>query len=323
MGRPEPDRSAFETAAAAPDFPDALPGPEFAKFRDEPPQMRSGARGKRGALTLGFERRGERTVLADLATRTPCLASRALHCDAAMPDMPWLFMITSTGCVLQGDRLHTGITLKAGARAHVTTQSATKVHAMDANYGLMTQTIALEDGAYLEFLPDPLLVHGGARFASRTRITIAPSATLLCSEIVQPGRKYHRSEEALAVTLLSLELAARRPDGSLLMSERLALDPQETPPRQAGVMGGFDVFANVVLLTPKANAERVAARLPAGVDFERGLAHGACWLPNDAGLIYKALGRETAQVKEAVHAFWAIARGEVAGAPIPQPFLWR
>ncbi len=310
------------TAAPAP-FAEEAPGPEFVAFQDEPPQMRSGVVGKRGMLKLGFERRGSRTILADLERRTPCLVSRALHCDAAMADMPWVFMITSTGCVLQGDRLHTDIVVKAGARAHVTTQSATKVHAMDANFGLMTQTFALEDGAYLEFLPDPLILHRGARFSSRSRITIAPTATLLYSEIAQPGRKHHRVDESLAVTLMALELEARRPDRTLLMSERLVLDPAEASPRQTGVMESFDVFANVLLLTPKASADRVAARVGAGVDLERGLAHGACSLPNDAGLIYKVLGRETAPVKEAVRAFWAVAREEIAGASIPPPFLWR
>ena len=79
----------------------------------------------------------------------------------------------------------------------------------------------------------------------------------------------------------------------------------------------------MLLLTPKTKAQRVAARLPAGVDHELGLAHGACSLPNDAGLVYKVLGRETATVKAAVRAFWAIAREECAGAEIPAPFLWR
>src|SRR5450755_2402008 len=91
----------FEAVEPAPGL---LPGPEFARFADEPPQMRSGARGKSGLLRLGLERRGDRTILADLASHSPYLTSRALHCDAAMPDCPWLFTITSSGGVLQGDR---------------------------------------------------------------------------------------------------------------------------------------------------------------------------------------------------------------------------
>ena len=161
---------------------------EFAPFQDEPPQMASGAVGKTGFLRLGFERRGEHTILAELDRRTPYMAQRPLYPDPAMPDMAWLFMITTSGCVLQGDRMALEVTLAPGARAHVTTQSATKVHSMDANYAVQTQSIALADDAYLEFLPEPLIPHRRTRFLSDTRISIAPTATLLYSEIIQPGR---------------------------------------------------------------------------------------------------------------------------------------
>ena len=54
---------------------------ELAAFQDEPPQMASGAVGKNGFLRLGFERRGDRTILADLDRRTPFMAQRALYPD--------------------------------------------------------------------------------------------------------------------------------------------------------------------------------------------------------------------------------------------------
>ena len=59
------------------------------------------------------------------------------------------------------------------------------------------------------------------------------------------------------------------------------------------------------------------------MDLANGVAFGACRLPNDAGLIFKALGRETAQVKAKVRDFWAVAREEVTGTRIPPPFFWR
>jgi urease accessory protein len=296
---------------------------EFAPYRDEPPQMRSGAVGKSGRLHLGFERRGERTVLADLESRTPYLAQRVLHCDDALPDMAWLFTITTSGCVLQGDRLALDVTLGPGARAHVTTQSATKIHSMDANFALQTQNFTLGEGAYLEFLPDPLIPHRQARFASDTRIIIDPSASMLCSEIVQPGRRHHHPDECFGVTLLSLATTAVRPGGAPLFSEKLLIEPLRNPMRQAGVMDGFDVFGNVFLCTPPENAERVLAHVNAEVDKKQGVAFGACRLPNGAGLIYKVLGRETAQVRAKVREFWEVARREITGAAIPPPFFWR
>ena len=256
---------------------------EFAPYGDEPPQMRSGAVGKSGLLRLGFERRDGRTILAELGSRTPCLAQRALHCDDALPDMAWLFMITTSGCVLQGDRLALDVSLGPRARAHVTTQSATKIHSMDANFALQTQSFVVGEGAYLEFLPDPLIPHRQARFASDTRITIDPSASMLYSEIVQPGRRHHHPDECFGVTLLSLATTAVRPGGEPLFSEKLLIEPLRNPMRQAGVMNGFDVFGNVILCTPadmrgtRAGADRRRSRQRQGRGVRRVQAAQRRW----------------------------------------------
>jgi urease accessory protein len=300
-----------------------LAAAELAAFQDEPPQMASGAVGKTAFLRLAFERRGDCTILADLDRRAPYTAQRALYPDPEMPDQAWLFMITTSGCVLQGDRLALEVALGPGARAHVTTQSATKIHSMDANYAAQTQAIALADGAYLELMPEPLIPHRHARFVSDTRISLAPTATLLYEEIIQPGRKHHHPDESFGATLLSIAMSAERPDGHMLFSEKLLIEPGRRSVRQTGVMDSFDVLGNVILLTPKENADRVHARIDADVDLEAGVAFGACRLPNDAGLIFKALGRETAQVKAKVREFWAVAREEVTGTGIPPPFFWR
>jgi urease accessory protein len=296
---------------------------ELATFQDEPPQMASGAVGKTGFLRLGFERRDGLTILADLDRRAPYMAQRVLYPEPDMPDLAWLFMITTSGCVLQGDRLALEVTLAPGARAHVTTQSATKVHSMEANCAVQTQSIALADSAYLEFLPEPLIPHRCARFLSDTRIMIAPTATLLYAEIIQPGRKHHHPDECFGATLLSLAVGAERPDGRTRFTEKLVIEPARRPLRQTGVMDSFDVFGNVILLAPREAADRVHARVDADVDAANGVAFGACRLPNDAGLVFKVLGRETAQVKMKLREFWGIARQEITGAAIPPPFFWR
>ncbi len=194
---------------------------------------------------------------------------------------------------------------------------------MDANYASQVQSITLDDGAYLEFLPEPLIPHRKSRFASETRIAIAPTASLLCSEIVQPGRKHHHPDECFGATVLSLATTATRAGGSALFAEKLLIEPARNPMRQTGVMDGFEVFGNVIVCAPTDVAARIHDRLDADVDLARGLAFGACRLPNDAGLVYKILGRETAQVKAKVREFWGVARREITGADIPPPFFWR
>ena len=232
-------------------------------------------------------------------------------------------MIISSGCLLQGDRLSLEVALGPEARAHITTQAATKIHAMDANFAAQTQSFALGDGAYLEYLPEPLIPHRHSRFASDTQVIVSPTATLLYAEVVQSGRKYHHRRSAWEYDAVLARDRRQRPDGRLLFTEKLLFEPARNPPRQTGVMDSFDVFGNVILLTPSGPADRIAARLGAEVDLATGVAHGACRLPNDAGLIYKVLGRETAQVKEKVREFWGIVREEVTGAGIPPPYFWR
>jgi urease accessory protein len=296
---------------------------ELAPFEEEPRQMRSGTPGKSGFLRLGFEQEGGHTVLSTLERRLPCMVQRALYCDEQMPDLACVFTITSTGCLVQADRIELEIAVGAGARAHVTTQAATKIHAMDANYAAQVQSIRLDDDAYLELLPDPIIPHRRARFVSDTHITVASTATLLWSEIIQPGRKHHHPDERFGATLLSMSTTAARPDGRRLFAEKLLIQPERYSVRQTGVMDSFDVLANVILCTPKAHLDRIHERLPAGVSVADGLAFGASRLPNDAGLIYKVLGRNTADVKNKVRELWGVVRNEVVGADIPPPFLWR
>jgi urease accessory protein len=160
---------------------------ELAAFQDEPPQMASGAVGKNAFLRLGFERRGSRTILADLDRRVPFMVQRALYPEVDLPDQAWVFIVTTTGCVLQGDRFAFEVSLGPGARAHVTTQSATKIHSMDANYAVQTQSITLAEDSYLELLPEQLIPHRRARFLSDTRITIALRPTCCTARSSRPG----------------------------------------------------------------------------------------------------------------------------------------
>ena len=297
--------------------------PELAPFQDEPGQLPSGVVGKNAFLRLGFERRGERTALVHLDRRAPLLVQQALYWDEALPDLPCVFIITTTGCILQGDRFNIEIDLASDTRAHVTTQAATKIHSMDANYAAQTQSIMLGEHAYLEYLPDPIIPHAHARFMTTTHVSVHSSATLLYSEIMMAGRKYHGEGELFQYDVFSSTVRAQRPDGAELFAEKFVIEPHAHNVRQVGVMGTFDVFANVVLLTPTQHADKVFDLVPAVVNLEEQWAAGASRLPNDAGLVFKVLGQESEPVRAKVREFWAIVRQTVTGAPVLPKSLWR
>ncbi len=297
--------------------------PELARFRSEPPQMKSAAIGKNGRLRLGFERRDNRTALTTIDRRTPMIAQQALYYDVAMPELPCVMTISTNGGMLQGDRCALEITLADDCDAHVTSQSATKIQQMDANFAAQTQDVVLGERAYLELLPEPTIPYRNARFISRTRITLPPSATLLYADILQAGRVHHGSGERFVFDLLSSTVSASRPDGTPLFVEKYIVDPTRRKASAVGVMGGYEAFANVVLLTPADIARRVFDATPSTFDRETKCAAGASRLPNDAGLVYKVVGMDRESVQAQVRTFWARVRYAVKGRPLAPAFLWR
>lgn len=297
--------------------------PELAGYQDEPKQLPTGSPGKVAELRLKFERRGERTILADIYRRAPLIVHRAIYWDEALPAMPCVFIITNSGGILQGDRNTISVELGPEAQAHLTTQSATKIHEMDANYASQVQEIVLHDNAYLEYLPDPMIPHKHTRFVMQTRAAVHPTATLLYAEILMAGRKHYGDGELFQYDVFSSTLRAERPDGDELFTERFVITPRSSDVRRAGIMGGYDVLCTALLLTPKKHADRVFERATAGISPDGQWAAGASRLPNDAGLIFRVLGQETQPVRDKLREFWTLVREEVAGAPLMPEFAWR
>lgn len=297
---------------------------ELAGFKSEPAQMRAAAPGKVGELRLGFSLRDGRSVLSDLYRVTPLLVQRALYWDEAMPELPICSIISIGGGILQGDRYKIDIHVGAGACAHVTSQSANRVHQMDANYASQHQTVTLEAGAYLEYLPDFTIPYRDSRFINQTDIVIAEDATLLYGEMMLAGRKHHHAEERFGLDLLSVAVAVRRPDGRKLFAEKILIEKGDPTVDMPAVMQGYDAFANIMCLAPPDVAARVKERFETNFppDAPRAIS-GVSRLPNGAGLMLRAVGVETYDVRSEVRRFWRIVREEARGRTLPEEFLWR
>lgn len=297
--------------------------PELAPYQDEPKQLPSGAFGKDARLHLRFEARAGRSILAFMDRRAPLLVQRALYCDEGMPGLPVVHIISNAGGILQGDRYTLEFAALPGACGHLTTQAATKIHEMDANYAEQSQRIELAEGAYLEYLPEPIIPFRRSRFLTRTNIRIAPTATLLYTEVLLAGRKHYRDGERFEFDLFSSGVRAERPCGRELFVEKLLIEPARWGVSRLGVMNQYDVFGNVLLLAPKTIADAIHERVPAVVDDQGRWAAGVSRLPNDAGLVYKILGMETTVVRGKVREFWSLVRPLVTGCPVPPEFPWR
>lgn len=310
-----------KTAAPEVDFSKAR---EMARYLTEPEAMYVGAPGKHGYLRLGFELdKDGKSILRDLDRRHPLIVQQELYFDEEMPEMPCVYILSSGGPNVDGDRYQQDITVKKEAFAHVATGAATKLAEMRFNYSGLIQNIVLEDNAYLEFIPEPVIPCRHTRFISDTRLCIAESATVVYSEIFMGGRKYYGKGELFEYDILSVCSHGERPDGTQLFREKFVIDPKLEHPRSLGVMGNFDVFANVIVMTPPDKADEIYEKTQVLVDKEKMLAAGITKLPANAGLLYKVLGKEPGPFKKLVREFASSVRQTIKGKSIPPEFPWR
>lgn len=136
--------------------------------------------GLRGLADLTLERRAGRARLTRTRTWPPLMAQQTLYPDVALPEMAFVFLANPTAGLLDGDVHEISLTVGAGAQAHITTQSAAKIHAMPPG-GVAVQRITLHvaSGGYLEYLPDPLIPYRDAALEQSVVIRLEPGAALL------------------------------------------------------------------------------------------------------------------------------------------------
>ena len=296
---------------------------EMSPYLEEPKAMPVGTPGKMGYLFLGFELDDDgRSIMLDLERHAPLIVQQELYFDEGMPEMPCVYILSSGGPNVDGDRYEQRFVVREGAYAHISTGAATKLAEMRYNYSGLTQAFELEEDSYLEYLPEPTIPCRHTRFIADTAIRIAPSATLFYSEIYMSGRKYFGGER-FAYDVLSVCTRAERPDGEPLFREKFVVRPADHSPRTLGAMDDYDIFANVVVLTPREHAEQIYARTEAFIDPRRRMAAGITRLPGECGLLYKVVGDETEPVKKCVRQFCSAVRSQVKGRPLPEEFPWR
>jgi urease accessory protein len=282
---------------------------------EEVPQAAVGSPGKQGELDLVFAAGddGQTRLVRDYA-RVPFHVSGSLD-HAAPEDGTAVYVQSPTGGVAQGDRHDVSFEVGPDATALVSTGSATKVQSMEHNYAHASFDLSVSDGGHLEYIPDRTIVYPDARYAVTTSVDLAPAATAIIGEVVVPGRLARG--EAFDFERYISRTEASGPNG-WLFEDAVSLEPDDDDPRATGVVGEFDVFgALYVVSTTDIDAGALADDVHDRVDGDEP-ATGASTLPNDAGVWVRVLGQRTESVIESVHAAWDEARRALIDAPAPE-----
>jgi urease accessory protein len=273
--------------------------------------LRSGPRGQDGRLSIHAALIGDRTRLLSLRCQAPLQVMRAAYTEPHLPGLAAVTICSPAGGVLQGDRLSIDVALDAGAQLRMETQSATRLYAMPDGSATGQVSLKLGPGAFLEYVPDPLIPYADACYRQESTWEVDESATLIVGEVVTAGREA-RGENA-RYRRVELEVEARRPGGRALFSDACVLAPGDV--QQLGFLGGYTTLGSLYVVS---NAFRAASF--AGLAEHPSVTRGhSGWsdLPCNAGAWFKVLAHDSATAVGAVLAAWEATRRAILGAELP------
>lgn len=294
-----------------------LPG-ALARFEAEAidANLPVGAPGKVGALDLSLSSDGRQTSVERQFQRAPLHLYRPLYLDSCRPGMAYLYLQQFGDGLVQGDRLEVNVHFGPGSEAHLTTQASTKIFTARQNFASQSVNLRIDEGAFVEYLPDPVVPFRGSRFFQRTNLSVHRGATLVIGETVLPGRVAYGERHLYDVFWSDTE--ARDDKGCLLFKDLLRLEPGAGGGSTSlAILGPYDIVASFFVITRMTQAETLPEVLrDALAEWPRVLA-GVSRLPNGAGVGVRLLGSTSADIRAGMKAAWSATRLHLLGGPVP------
>jgi urease accessory protein len=294
--------------------PDNVP-PEVEAYGGKIDQLGVGRPGKLGGLLLRLERDeyNGKTSVKEQYSKVPLYTQRALYQEEALPSMAYMYIISPSGGMLQGDRYRMDITLRNNASAHITTQGATRVYKMEKNYATQIVNIDVGEDCYFEYIPDQIIPYINSRFYQIANIKVHDSATMLYSEIMVPGRV--ASGESFQYDICYMKAVGKNQNDDLRFVDVAILEPKKRSMKYFGVMEGYETIGNMYIMTPKKYVEELNQQINEALGSFANLYAGATILPNDSGVMIRMLGDQFSTLRNAIFEVVRITRKKILNAP--------
>lgn len=187
-------------------------------------------------------------------TRLGTLRSQAPLLLRPTPDA--LYLVSGAGGPLGGDELELNLTVRAGAALTVRTTAASLIlPGPTGEPSVLRIHATVEDGARLDFRPEPTIVAARARHIADARITLTGSAELTWRDDLILGR--HGETGGTYHGRLYADL-----DDRPLLRHALNLDPADDATTGPAVLQGHRSVRTVLTVGPDARAETVRDASP-------------------------------------------------------------
>ena len=286
---------------------------EVKKYNLKIEQLEVGKSGKVGILDVELKENDKlKTVITKQFSQVPLQIQRAVYPENSLPGMAYLYIISPSGGILQGDRYKTDIMLKNNAVSHITTQGATRIYSMNSNSATQMVNITLDENCYLEYIPDQIIPYQNSRYYQKVNLNIHDDATVIYSEILTPGRV--AMKEIFDYDICYLRTYCKNQNNKFRCLENMKIEPKSQNLKTEGILGKFDIVGTVYILTKKEDVIKLENKISNNLEQFNDISIGTSILPNDSGIIVKILGNNTENIFEIIYKLVKIMRKEILGA---------
>lgn len=293
--------------------PDDIP-PEVLAYEAKLVQLDVGKCGKTGLLYLMLESDPSdgRTVIREKFSKVPLVVLKAMYLEESLPEMAYIYIMSPSGGILQGDRYRIDITLRNKALLHVTTQGATRIYRMNRNYATQIVNINVDEDCYMEYIPDQIIPYSDSRFYQKVNLNVHQHGTLVYSEIIVPGRVARN--EAFQYDICYMKTIARNQYGSIRFMDNVVLEPKKDNLKTMGILGDHDVVGSIYIITRAEYANTISEEINTTIKHFANVVGGATILPYDSGVIVRLLGSMADDIRSFIYEVVRIVRRVVLNA---------
>ena len=243
--------------------------------------------GMEGLIKLELEAdKNSKTFVKTLSSKPPLLIQKALYPNQKLSNTAHIYIMSSAGGILQGDRLQIDITAKKNTKTHVTTQAATEIYKAENQLSFQKINISLENNSYLEFLPKQIIPHKFCNFDQEVNLRIDENSTLVYSETISSGRIAYG--EKFDFTSLFLRLNAYNQNENLLFSEAMKLEPLKRKEKFQSIFGSKNIYSTIYIISKSFDSEKLDKEIFSALQKQSTTA-SCSQLPHESGVIVRIL----------------------------------
>jgi urease accessory protein len=232
------------------------------------------------------------------------------------PGMATVYFQSCAGGIFEGDSLAVRVVAGEGAAVHLTSQASTIVHGMERTGARQTVDIDVGAGAFVEYLPDPLILFPQARLETVLSVRLHGPATVILSDAFMA---HDPAGADSPFDRIASELAAYDGSGRRLALDRFVIGGANFQAGLPGITGPYRAHGSLLVLHRDRPAAALVDALRHALDGVSGTYAGASTLAGGAGAWMRVLAEDGVSLRAGLLAAWSALRVELGGqAPRPR-----